>query len=121
MRRVVHFEVQADDPDRASRFYEEVFGWKIQKWDGPVDYWLAATGEESDPGINGAIKHKVTPEQTVINTIDVPSVDEYIEKTLDAGGSVVMPRTEIPGVGYHAYCKDTEGNIFGLIEGGPSS
>ena len=120
MRRVIHFEIQADDPDRATKFYADVFEWQIQKWDGPVDYWLATTGSGDVPGINGAIKRKVSPEQTVINTIDVPSVDEYIKKITDAGGSVVMPKTEIPGIGYHAYCKDTEGNIFGLIEAGPS-
>lgn len=72
------------------------------------------------PGINGAIKRKVSPEQTVINAMDVPSVNEYIKRITDAGGSVVMPNKEIPGVGYHAYCKDAEGNMLGLIEGGPS-
>ena len=120
MRRVVHFEIGADSPDRAIKFYEEVFGWKIEKWDGPIDYWLVTTGEEGTPGIDGAIKDRTGPQQTVINIIDVPSVEEYIEKTKKAGGEVLMPKTEIPGVGFHAYCKDTEGNIFGIIDGGPS-
>ena len=121
MKRVVHFEIGADRPERAIKFYEEVFEWKIQKWDGPIDYWLTTTGEDDTPGINGAIKHRMGPEQTVINTIDVPSVDEFIQKIKSAEGEVVMPKTEIPGVGFHAYCKDTEGNIFGIIEGGPTA
>ena len=121
MNRVVHFEISADKPERANKFYEAVFGWEIQKWDGPIDYWLTKTGKDDQPGINGAIKHRVRPEQTIINTIDVPAIDEFIHKIKNAGGEVVMPKTEIPGVGFHAYCRDTEGNIFGIIEGGPST
>lgn len=118
MNRVVHFEIAADSPERASKFYQEVFQWKIQKWEGPIDYWLATTGEENTPGINGAIKNRVEQQQMVVNTIDVSSVDRTIEKIKQAGGEVIMPKTEIPGVGFHAYCKDTEGNIFGILEGG---
>jgi predicted enzyme related to lactoylglutathione lyase len=120
MKRVVHFEIGADDPDRAAKFYQDVFEWEINKWDGPIDYWLATTGEEKEPGINGAIKHRVDPRQSTINTIEVPSVAAFIDKIVSAGGEVVMPKTEIPGIGFHAYCRDTEGNIFGIIEGGPS-
>ena len=116
MKRVIHFEISADNPDRAVRFYQDVFGWEIVKWDGPVDYWLTTTGDENEPGINGAIKHRVDPKQGTINTIDVPSVDDFIEKVTAAGGEVVMPKMEIPGVGFHAYCQDTEGNIFGIME-----
>ena len=121
MKRVVHFEIGADRPERAIKFYEEIFDWKIQKWDGPVDYWLATTGEDDTPGINGAVKHREEPQQAVTNTIDVPSIDEFIHKIKTAGGEVVMPKMEIPGVGFHAYCKDTEGNIFGIFEGEPST
>jgi predicted enzyme related to lactoylglutathione lyase len=121
MKRVVHFEITADSPERAIAFYEAVFEWKTQKWDGPIDYWLTTTGEDDAPGINGAIKHRAEPQQAVINTIDVPSIDEFTPKIKEAGGEVVMPKTEIPGVGFHAYCKDTEGNIIGLFEGGPSA
>jgi predicted enzyme related to lactoylglutathione lyase len=116
MKRVIHFEISADNPDRAVKFYQDVFEWEIIKWDGPVDYWLTTTGDENQPGINGAIKNRVDPKQATINTIDVPSVDDFIEKILNAGGKVIMPKMEIPGVGFHAYCQDTEGNIFGIME-----
>lgn len=49
------FEIPADDPGRAAKFYDDVFGWKVKKWDGPADYWLVTTGEDEEPGINGAI------------------------------------------------------------------
>lgn len=120
MNRVVHFEISADDPIRASEFYRNIFGWKIKKWEGPIDYWLITTGEDSDPGINGALKNRPDPSIQTINTIDVQSIDAALEKIKSGGGKIIMPKTEIPGVGFHAYCQDTEGNPFGLIEGGPS-
>jgi predicted enzyme related to lactoylglutathione lyase len=115
MPRVIHFEIPAEDPVRAVEFYQKVFDWKIQKWEGPVDYWLVKTGQEDEPGIDGAIKERVENEGTH-NTIDVPFIDEFVQKIEEAGGKVLMPKTEIPGIGYHAYCQDTEGNIFGLME-----
>ena len=121
MKRVIHFEIAAADPERLTKFYEAVFEWKIEKWDGPVDYWLATTGEDDVPGINGAIQHRAEPHQAVINTIDVPSIDDFIDRIENAGGAMVMPKREIPGIGFHAYCKDTEGNIFGLFESAPSA
>jgi predicted enzyme related to lactoylglutathione lyase len=120
MPRIVHFEINADNPERAASFYKGVFGWKIEKWAGPVDYWLVSTGEESESGINGAIKHR-SDSLTTVNTIDVPSVDEFLQKVASAGGKVVQPRMAIPGIGYHAYCQDTEGNIFGVMQSDTSA
>lgn len=115
MPRVIHFEIHADDPKRAANFYEKVFGWKISKWQGPADYWLVNTGEEKEPGINGAIMHR-TRKGSTWNTIDVPSVDEFLQKTVKAGGKIVQKKTTVPGVGYMAYCADTEGNVFGIMQ-----
>jgi predicted enzyme related to lactoylglutathione lyase len=115
MPRVVHFEFAADNPERAAKFYTQVFGWKINKWDGPQDYWLVSTGEEKQPGINGGLMRPQGP-QRVINTIDVPSVDEFTAKVTNSGGKVVMPKMAVPGVGYLAYCTDTEGNSFGIMQ-----
>jgi predicted enzyme related to lactoylglutathione lyase len=120
MKRVVHFEISTDDPERAANFYRNVFGWKIEKWEPPIDYWLVTTGEDTEPGINGGIKRRSDPAVGTVNTIDVPSIDDIIAKIESGGGKVVMPKTEIPGVGFHAYCQDSEGNVFGLMEGGPS-
>ena len=113
MPRVIHFEISADEPERALAFYASVFGWDIQKWNGPEDYWLVTTGPNDKPGINGGIFKRQGP-VNYVNSIDVPSVDEYAEKILEHGGKVVLPKRAIPGVGYLVYVQDTEGNVFGL-------
>jgi hypothetical protein len=116
MPRVVHFEISCDDPERASAFYSGVFGWKINKWDGPMDYWVASTGEQGSPGIDGGLMRRQENTPPVVNTLDVPSVDEYTAKVTAAGGTVVAPKMPIPGVGWFAYCLDTEGNMFGIMQ-----
>jgi uncharacterized protein len=116
MSRVIHFELAADDPERAIQFYEKVFGWKIQKWDGPQDYWLVTTGDPGTPGIDGAIMRRDPNMHAVVNTLGVTSLDESLAKVTASGGTVVAPRMTIPGVGYFAYCQDTEGNTFGIMQ-----
>jgi predicted enzyme related to lactoylglutathione lyase len=115
MMRVVHFEIPADDPGRAVGFYRSVFGWQIDNWGGPMDYWLASTGSGDEPGIDGAILRRNGNEPVRI-TIQVPSVDQFVELIARAGGRLLIPKATIPGVGYHALCADTEGNIFGIME-----
>lgn len=116
MPRVVHFEISADNLERASKFYSDVFAWKIQKWQGSQDYWLVTTGEDGRPGINGGLMKRSNPSATTVNSIDVPSVDEYVAKVTQNGGKVVTPKMTVPGVGYMAYCRDTEGNQFGIFQ-----
>jgi len=123
MPRVIHFELNADDPERAVKFYQEVFGWNTQKWDGPQSYWLLMTGAEGQPGINGGLMRRSDnplPTSTT-NTIDVPSVDDYAQKIAEQGGKVVVPKGAVPGIGYVAYCEDTEGNVFGIMQFDPSA
>lgn len=123
MPRVVHFEIYADEPDRAVNFYRDVFGWKTQKWEGPQDYWLFSTGDETQPGINGGLIQRRYPEPgsngpipTTVNSIEVSSVDEFAAKVSASGGKVVVPKMAIPGVGYLVYCQDTEDNLFGIYQ-----
>ena len=120
MSRVIHFEIPAADPERAAAFYKKAFGWKIEKWPGPMEYWMVNTGENGAPGINGGLMRKgdVT---TTTNTIGVDSVDQAISVVTKAGGTLVMPKTPIPTVGYFAYWKDTEGNLFGVMESDPNA
>ena len=120
MPRVVHFEIPADDPARAQKFFEDVFGWTFQKWDGPQPYWIVVTGPEGTPGINGGMM-KRNPGQPVANTIEVPSVDEYAAKVEAHGGKIVVPKMAIPGVGWLAYFTDPEGNIHGIYKHDPSA
>lgn len=120
MPRVVHFEIGVDDPVRAIEFYEKAFGWKVQKWDGPMDYWLISTGEEGEPGIDGAFTRR-TPMTMATNTIGVCDVDKYIEKIKKAGGEIILGKQAITGVGYLAYFKDPEGNVYGIISDDPDA
>jgi len=121
LARVVHFEIHAENPERAAAFYRKVFDWQITKWDGPAEYWLITTGPDSEPGINGAI----LPRQGSINgdsviayvcTIDVANIDEAIANARAQGGTEALPKMAVPGVGWLAYFKDTEGNIFGILQ-----
>lgn len=120
MSRVVHFEIHADDPARAAEFYTKVFGWKIVKWEGNLDYWLITTGDDKEPGINGALmkrQGRKYPDMAVIGyvcTVQVDNIDEYMKKAEKSGGVNAVPKNTIPGVGYVAYFQDTEGNVFGI-------
>ena len=113
MPRVIHFEIPMDDAERAVKFYSRVFGWRIEKWAGPIDYWLATTGDASKSGIDGALAQR-DQSMGASNTIDVPSVDKSVEKIVAAGGTVVAAKMTVPGVGYAAYCRDTESNLYAL-------
>jgi predicted enzyme related to lactoylglutathione lyase len=121
MPRVVHFEISADNPDRAVAFYKDVFGWDFQKWEGPTDYWLVRTGPDGQPGINGGLFVRKGPMTGHVNSIDVPSIDEFLAKVTAHGGEIAVPKMPIPGVGWLAYAKDTEGSIFGLHQPDPTA
>lgn len=116
MPRVIHFEINVDNPDRAAKFYSDTFGWKFQKWGGPTEYWLVTTGEDSQPGINGGLMKRPHPGASTVNTIGVTSVDDAVATVTKNGGKVVMPKTAIPTIGWFAYCTDTEGNTFGVMQ-----
>jgi predicted enzyme related to lactoylglutathione lyase len=116
MPRVVHFEINADNPERAGQFYNAVFGWEIKKWEGSMEYWLVMTGPKEEMGINGGIMRREDPSATTVNTVAVPSYDEYAAKILENGGKQVMPKTAVPGMGWFGYFTDTEGNTFGIME-----
>ena len=118
MPKFVHIDIAADDPERVTRFYNKVFGWKIQKLEGPTPYWLVSTSDDpSDRSAIGAgVAKREEAWQSVTPTIDVSSVDEYRAKIEAEGGAVVVPKTLIPGIGYLLSFKDTEGNIFAILE-----
>ena len=118
MATVIHFDISADDIQRAKQFYEQLFGWNIEKFSSsPQDYYIietqTATGEK---GITGGIAKREKDYQKITNFIQVDSIDESIAKVKELGGHIIEPKTAIPTVGHIAGCKDTEDNIFGLIE-----
>jgi predicted enzyme related to lactoylglutathione lyase len=128
MARVVHFEIHADDPERAVRFYRNLFGWQIQKWDGPMEYWTIVTGKEPDPGINGGLLRRHGPPPTAgqavnahVCTVQITDIDQLLVKIPAEGGEIALPKMPIPGLGWLAYARDTEGNIFGMMQPDPTA
>jgi predicted enzyme related to lactoylglutathione lyase len=125
MFNVCHFEIPADDVERAKKFYGELFGWKIEKLTGPspMEYWLITTGAEKGEMalLGGGMMKREDHDQKITIYINVPSVDEYAEKVKKLGGQVVFPKTAVPGMGYFAVCLDPENNGFGLWENNPSA
>jgi predicted enzyme related to lactoylglutathione lyase len=125
MPRVVHFEIHAADPDRAIRFYSDTLGWEFTRW-GDQEYWLVRTGDDSEPGINGGMVPRRgeidgTSVIAYVCTVKVDDVAAYEAKVLAAGGTIALPKMPIPGVGWLFYAKDTEGNIFGLMQDDPGA
>ena len=123
MPRVVHFEIQAADPERAMRFYTDLFDWRFNKFAGPMDYWLIVTGSPDQPGIDGGLLRRNGPPpadgqavNAFVCTIDVPSLDACMAAALKRGAVKAVDKMPIPGVGWLAYLKDTEGNIMALSQ-----
>lgn len=121
MSRVTHFEIHASDPERAVNFYQTVLGWQFHKWEGPMPYWLITTGPDDQPGINGGLTQRrgEIDGQAVIAyvcTVSVDDVDSSANSATANGGQIALPKMAIPGVGWLVYCKDTEGNIFGMMQ-----
>lgn len=115
MHRPVYFEILADDLEKATIFYRDIFGWQIDPPQADEKYRRITTGSDDSPGINGGLMGRHF-QQGVINTIKIDSLADYILHVEAYGGKLVHGPTQIPGVGQHAYCTDPEGNFFGLLE-----
>lgn len=116
MPRPVHFDLGAQDPARAIAFYKAAFGWTVEKWNGPYEYYLIMTGDPSEPGIDGGLSPTTEAGVDTTLTLGVSSLEGTMAAVTVAGGSIVGEVHDIPGVGRMVSCKDTEGNVFGLIE-----
>ena len=121
MPRPIHFEIPAEHPERAMQFYSNVFGWKFNKWAGPMDYWVISTGQAGEPGIDGGLMPRRDPNQPCVNTMGIANIDESLKSIDGNGGTCVVPKMAVPGVGWLAYCKDTEGHIFGIMQMDPTA
>jgi len=109
------FEIPADNVERARTFYGALFGWKIEKFPGQMEYWHIDTGGSNDTPDGGLMKRQ-QPQHGITNYINVPSVDQYMAKVEKLGGKICMPKTAVPQMGYFAVCQDTENNTFALWE-----
>jgi predicted enzyme related to lactoylglutathione lyase len=123
MPTIVHFDIPADDVERSKKFYTDLFGWKIERWsqsgtgDSDIEYWMiTTTDDKGNKALGGGMMKRQSPNQPIINYIDVKSVDEYSSKVQQLGGKVHVPKMAVPGMGYLAICLDTENNAFGIWE-----
>ena len=131
----MHFEIPSDDIERSKKFYNELFGWNIEKWPGtndrqltsaatgqPMEYWMVTTTDDKgNKALGGGMMKRQMPEQQVTNYINVKSVDEYSSRVKMLGGKVVAPKMAVPGMGYFVLCLDTENNSFAIWESNESA
>ncbi|HJX23284.1 MAG TPA: VOC family protein [Candidatus Bathyarchaeia archaeon] len=119
---IVHFEIPADDVEKLKKFYNLLFGWKIELMPGQVEYygiWTVPVDEKGmplRPGVNGGLMKKQNPEHKAVNFIQVESVDEYTKRIESLGGRIVVPKMEVPGIGWWALALDPEGNQFAILQ-----
>lgn len=125
MARPMHFEIHATDPEQVKAFYETVFGWKFERW-GEVPYWLITTGE--GPGIDGGLVPRVGPRPaddgpvgSFVNVVDVADLDSTLTVVTANGGTIAIEKEAVPTVGWVAYAKDPDGNLFGMMQSDPSA
>jgi hypothetical protein len=123
MNRVSHFEIHADNPERAIDFYQTLFGWTFNRWKGPMPYWLITTGPADVPGIDGGLLPREGPGplggqavNAYVCTVLVAQLDAMIAKALAGGAALAVPKMAVPGIGWLAYIKDTEGNLLGMMQ-----
>jgi predicted enzyme related to lactoylglutathione lyase len=111
---IAHFDIRADDVERARRFYQGVFGWRFEPW-GPPDFYMIYTGPPEDPGIHGSISRRSEPVsgtglrgfECTVAVDDLAKIRAAIEAH---GGKILLPDHEIVGVGRLIHFEDTEGN-----------
>ncbi len=117
-RTIVHFEIPANDPAKLSQFYSKLFGWAFEKFPGSeMEYWLIKTRAKDDSvGVNGGMAKKMDSNQRPLNYVLVESVDDFSKKITQLGGKILMPKEEIPNMGWFAIAQDPEGNGFGIFE-----
>jgi uncharacterized protein len=112
---VVWFEIPADDTTRAKKFYNSLFGWKMNPLPHMEEYThMDTSGPDASP--DGAIMKRMHPQHTITQYVSVPSVTKYVAKIEKLGGSVCKPKTAVPGMGFFAICQDTENNTFAIWE-----
>lgn len=122
MPTIVHFDLPADDTERAKKFYSKLFGWNFVAPAGFSDFYLIETTDlEGKPALGGGMGKRGSPDQRIMNYIGVPSLEEYCRKVEQLGGKVIIPKMTVPKFGCMAVCRDTESNLFGLWQDDPGA
>jgi len=120
--RIVHFEIEARDRERAKSFYAQAFGWQMdQMGEDMGQYVVVTTGDPKEPGgINGGIFVSPTGSSKELNAyscvVGVDNIDQSMGKVKAAGGQLLGDKMDIPTIGTFVRCQDTEGNIFTMLQ-----
>ena len=114
----MHFEIPAQNPEQLKKFYSKLFGWQFCQWKN-VGYWYALTGPPTEFGMDGGIIDIKELDIPLNSMIEVASIDDILEKIVAKGGEIAVPKFYTKGVGYLAYFKDLDKNIFGLRQVDP--
>jgi predicted enzyme related to lactoylglutathione lyase len=116
---VTHFEIYAEDPPHLADFYEELFGWSINKAPG-IEYFQIQTGPLDAGGMRGGLLHRPIPgPRSWVHYVSVDSVDDAVEQVQSLGGKLVRAKAAVPKVAWYAVVEDPEGNIFAVWEADP--
>lgn len=115
MAKTVHFEIPADDPQRASMLYHDALGWEISRF-GDEPYWLVRAGADNEPGANGALVAREDLHRNPVVIAGVEDIDDVLSRVEPCGGKVAQGKLPVPGMGWSAYVRDSEGNTIGLFQ-----
>jgi uncharacterized protein len=120
MGKVIHFELFTDDVAGLADFCREVFGWRVENWQGPGDYFLTDGGE--GVGVNGAIStFGSAGNQPTVVTVSVDDLESAVAKIIAKGGKRVSEAQEVPGVGMFSYVSIPGGTVLGLMQETPAA
>ncbi len=116
MSTIVHFDIPAENIERAKQFYYALFDWKFASFPEMQYHLITTTDLAGAPGVGGGMGKRMDPSQRVTNYYGVTSIDSAMKQVEQLGGTVVSGKMAVPTMGYLANCIDTEGNPFGLWE-----
>ncbi len=115
MPKIVHFEIPVDDAAHASAFYQQALGWEVTGF-GEMEYWLVKAGDPAEPGADGALIARGYLHQTPVLIAGVEDLNDTLRRVEQAHGEILQGKLPIPGVGWSAYFRDSEGNAIGVFQ-----
>jgi uncharacterized protein len=121
-----YFDFTVETVGKAKKFFEQVFGWRFERFAMPYEYYRIQAGAQYEPGIDGGIGeigNTAISGGKPLTQVTVPAanLDEYLARVSTNGGRIVEARMPVPGIGSHATCAEPGGLMFGIIEADPNA
>lgn len=122
MPTIEHFEIPADDVERARRFYQDLFGWQIEKFPGDMEYWgIHTTAGDGGKGLGGGMLQRMHPQHSIANYVGVENIEAMMKKVEQLGGQIIVPKTPVPKMGWFCFFTDTERNVMAMWQMDPKA